>query len=74
MEDFQYKAYTDVLKNEENDNNNIKYRKITDSVKDLPNNFFIGTRIMSNVVFPNRKIGDDGFRSFKGKRIEDNKV
>lgn len=72
MEDFQYKAYTDVLKNEENDNNNIKYRKITDSVKDLPNNFFIGTRIMSNVVFPNRKIGDDGFSSFKGKAITDN--
>lgn len=79
MSDFQYKAYIDVLKNQENTHGN--YKKISSSkaiamkslsVKNLPNHFFIGTRVVSNIVFPNRKIGDDGFNSFKGKAITEN--
>lgn len=76
MSEFQYKAYTDVLKNEEKQFDNykrvIKSKKIANkslSVKHLPNNFFIGTRVISNVVFPNRKINEDGYKSFKGKQI-----
>jgi hypothetical protein len=75
MSDFQYKAYKDVLKNEESQLS-LLHKKSTVlkslSVKNLPNNFFIGTRVISNVVFPNRKINDDGFKSFKDKVIIDN--
>ena len=54
MSDFQYKAYIDVLKNQENTHGN--YKKISSSkaiamkslsVKNLPNHFFIGTRFIS---------------------------
>jgi len=70
MSYFQYKAYKDVLKTEVKTFKKKK-KKIEESltVKNLPNNFFIGTRIISNVVFPNRKINELGFKSFRGKNI-----
>lgn len=80
MSEFQYKAYKDVLKNEQKDFDK-NYKKIVSSketalkslsVKNLPNNFFIGTRVVSNIVFPNRKINEEGFDSFKGKRLREN--
>lgn len=72
MSDFQYSAYKGVLKHEASmaDFKSIKKKVIESlSVTKLPNNFFIGTRFVSNVVFPNRKVGDEGFKSFKGKKI-----
>jgi len=72
MSDFQYSAYKGVLRNEANqpDFKKIKKNAIESlSVTKLPNNFFIGTRYVSNVVYPNRKIGDEGLKSFKGKAI-----
>ncbi len=68
MSDFQYKAYTEVIKNEVN-NDDTTTNKEELSVGDLPNNFFIGTRMVSNIVFPNKKINEEGFESFKGKHI-----
>ena len=66
MSDFQYKAYLDVLKNE---NKIAKTKKNNIDVDLLPNNFFIGTRYVSNIVFPNKKIGDDGLESFTKMKI-----
>ena len=76
MSDFQYKAYKDVMKKEA-----VKYtndRALGDflakkilTVEDLPNNFFIGTRMVSNIVFPNRQINEEGYKSLKGSRIVD---
>jgi len=70
MGSFQYKAYKDILNNEEIDYES--YEKVLGSkkmaieslsVSNLPNNFFIGTRFISNIVFPNRMIGVEGFES-----------
>lgn len=36
---------------------------------DLPNHFFIGTRYVSNIVFPNKRIDDGGLRSLSKKKI-----
>ncbi len=72
MSEFQYDAYKGVLRNElsHNDFEKIKKKAIESlSVTKLPNDFFIGTRYVSNVVYPNRKIGDEGLKSFKGKKI-----
>jgi superfamily II DNA or RNA helicase len=73
MSDFQYRSYLTVLKNEEKSNNmplsRIRAFQYGD-VEKLPNNFFIGTRLISNVSFPNRGINEDGFRSFKGKNLD----
>lgn len=73
MSDFQFKAYQKLLYNDE------KYMSLTQkekkkilksqNVSDLPNNFYIGTRMISNIVFPNKKINEEGFKSLTTKRI-----
>jgi superfamily II DNA or RNA helicase len=77
MSDFQYRSYLTVLKNEEKENNmhasRIRAFKYGD-VEKLPNNFFIGTRLISNVCFPNRGINEDGYKSFKGKNLNLNNL
>jgi superfamily II DNA or RNA helicase len=70
MSDFQHNAYIEVLKNEGKEFN-INDNNIS-SIKNLPNNFFIGTRMVSNIVFPNKKIGESGYVSFTNKLIMKN--
>lgn len=73
MSSFQYNAYKSVLKNEMADVGNMRTQnKMDKSVDELPNNFYIGTRFISNVVFPNKQIGDAGLESFKSKHIINN--
>lgn len=71
MSEFQYSAYLRVLKNEDinNENTHVKEELENLNVSDLPNNFYIGTRVVSNVVFPNKKINNSGFKSFTDKKI-----
>jgi hypothetical protein len=71
MSDFQYSSYKAVLRNEENQSIKKVKKKVNKNlnVSELPNNFFIGTRYVSNIVFPNKKIGDDGLESFTKLKI-----
>jgi len=76
MSEFQYKSYVTVLGNEKtNDKNEEKERVKTirsfrkGQILSLPNNFFIGTRLISNVAFPNKDINERGFKSFSGKHL-----
>jgi superfamily II DNA or RNA helicase len=72
MSEFQYSAYRSVIRNDENYTmERQKQKKSLDGifVGNLPNYFFIGTRYVSNIVFPNRKINEEGFVSFKKKNI-----
>ena len=76
MSEFQFKAYQDVLKNEKqiikvNKNKNTNKKNNLD-VDLLPNNFFIGTRYVSNIVFPNKKVGDEGLESLTKMKIISN--
>ena len=64
MSRFQYEAYRTVMEQE-------GYGRFGESdILDLPNNFLIGPRIISNVAFPNKGINEDGFDSFKGKALD----
>lgn len=64
MSDNQLQLYKKVLKKEKS-NNNIK-----DYVnKDISNNFFIGIRMISNFVFPNKKTNEDGYLSLRDKDL-----
>jgi len=65
MEPFQYNSYKSVLEAE------YKGKKKFDIMK-LPNNFFIGSRILSNVAFPNRKANEKGFESWSGSVLKKN--
>jgi hypothetical protein len=74
MSDFQYGIYKKLLKKEGGDKTLSKRPKKKDVIEavDLPNNFYIGTRFVSNVVFPNKKVGLAGFESFTHSRIQKN--
>jgi SNF2 family DNA or RNA helicase len=64
MSRFQYEAYRTVMEQE-------GYGRFGESdILDLPNNFLIGPRIISNVAFPNKGINEDGYDSFKGKALD----
>jgi len=71
MSDFQYASYKAILRNEENSNIKKIKKKVNKNlnVSELPNNFFLGTRYVSNIVFPNKKVGDDGLESFTKLKI-----
>lgn len=74
MSKFQYDAYLKVLKNEDNEELKSKRKKLIKdlNVSDLPNNFYIGTRVVSNIVFPSKKINEEGFKSLTDKQILNN--
>jgi len=64
MSRFQYEAYRTVMEQE-------GYGRFGESdILDLPNNFLIGPRLISNVAYPNKGINEDGFDSFKGKTLD----
>lgn len=73
MSDFQYSVYRKILGKE--DNGSLKSMPSKEEVLnavDLPNNFYIGARFVSNVVYPNKKISDNGLESLTDKKIRDN--
>jgi len=78
MSEFQFKAYQDILNNEKQiikvnkKINRVKNKQTSLNVDLLPNNFFIGTRYVSNIVFPNKKVGDEGLESLTRMKIISN--
>jgi superfamily II DNA or RNA helicase len=66
MEPFQYKSYLTSLSTEEYMKGSFRDADILD----LPNNFLLGPRIISNISFPNKGIGAKGFTSFKGSCLK----
>jgi len=67
MSDFQMSVYKKVIK-EDSDNHNLSHSMSTNA-SDLPNNFYIGARYTSNIVYPNKKINDDGLESLTDNKI-----
>lgn len=77
MDDFQYRVYATVSGMEGMGDKfkefKEKYRLVRHGqVVELPNNFFIGPRIVSNIAFPNNNINENGLASLKGKKITQN--
>jgi hypothetical protein len=68
MEKFQYNCYKTVV--EEEDVKNFT----SGNILDLPSNFLLGPRMLSNIAFPNKKIGESGFQSFSGKYLNKNHI
>lgn len=71
MTPFQLSSYKAIIRNEENEDTAKLKKKLlkTLNVGALPNHFFIGTRYVSNIVFPNKKVGEDGLESFTKMKI-----
>lgn len=74
MSDFQYRAYATVMGKEDREKKFHDYVKAVRLVRSgdivkLPNNFFIGTRIVSNISFPNNDIDEKGLESLTKYKI-----
>ena len=67
MSDFQYRSYLTVKSTEEMHVAGSIRKFRTGAILDLPTSFFLGTRMISNIAFPNKGIGEDGYKSFKKK-------
>lgn len=63
MEKFQYKSYKEVLHKEKTEKKTTKKLMEEQDILDLPENFLLSSRVISNLVFPNKKIGEAGYRS-----------
>lgn len=65
MSNKQFNLYKKIM------NKEAKKTKVKDYVNvDISNNFFIGTRVVSNIVYPNNKIGEPGMDSMEDKDYE----
>lgn len=77
MSDFQYRAYATVMGKEDRGarfkkyNTSVRTIRSGDIIK-LPNNFFIGTRMVSNIAFPNNDIDEDGLKSLTKYQVINN--
>jgi hypothetical protein len=67
MSNFQYKSYLNSLSTEEHF---IKGAFKSTDILNLPQNFFLGPRMISNIAFPNKSVGEMGFTSFKGDILQ----
>lgn len=67
MSPFQYKSYLAVLEKEQKQG---KYGFRSGQITKLPNNFFIGTRVISNIAFPNKDINEDGYDSLTNHHMK----
>ena len=66
MEDFQYKSYLASL-SENGDYVKGGFRQ--PDILDLPTNFMIGPRFLSNIAFPNKSVSINGYNSLKGNKL-----
>jgi superfamily II DNA or RNA helicase len=71
MSEFQYKSYLTVLSKESalaSTSTSQPFR--SGDILKMSNNFFIGSRTISNIAFPNKGIGENGIDSLKGNLME----
>jgi hypothetical protein len=68
MEPFQYKSYRTIMDEE------TKGNFMGNDILKLPTNFMLGPRMISNIAFPNKKIGEKGFASFSGSNLKKNNI
>ena len=66
MSSFQYKSYLSAMSTEDNFIRG-SFRNV--DILKLPNNFFIGPRILSNISFPNKSAGLLGYTSFNEEAL-----
>ena len=65
----QYQLYNRVMGKE------VRKYKTFDYVNtDIPNSFYLGTRMVSNFMFPNQKINEEGFESLEDSHLDPDKL
>ena len=67
MSEFQYKSYLNSLSTEEHF---IRGSFKSIDILNMPQNFFLGPRMISNIAFPNKSAGEAGFISLRGEKLQ----
>jgi superfamily II DNA or RNA helicase len=67
MSEFQYKSYLNSLSTEEHF---IRGSFKSPDILNMPQNFFLGPRMISNIAFPNKSTGEQGYASFRGEKLQ----
>jgi len=67
MHDFQYKSYLTSLSS---DDHYLRGSFKNVDILNLPRDFFLGPRMISNIAFPNKSVGELGFSSFKKDNLQ----
>lgn len=67
MNTFQYKSYLTTLSKLDDD---VKGSFKNVDILKLPEDFFLGPRMISNIAFPNKSIGEIGYSSFKNDHLQ----
>jgi hypothetical protein len=67
MSEFQYKSYLNSLSSEDHF---IRGSFKSIDILNMPQSFFLGSRMISNVAFPNKSTGEQGFASFRGQALQ----
>ena len=67
MSEFQYKSYLNSLSNEGHLRREA-FKSV--DILNMPQNFFLGPRLISNIAFPNKSTGESGFSSFRGQALQ----
>jgi len=68
MEPFQYKSYRTIMDEE------VRGGFMGNDILKLPTNFLLGPRMISNIAYPNKKIGERGFASFSGANLKKHNI
>ena len=72
MTKFQYKNYIMTLSS---NTDNLSFTDLKNmNISNISENFFIGPRLASNIVFPNKLHGNEGFQSLKGTKLSINNI
>lgn len=66
MNSFQYKSYLTSLSSE---TNFLKGSFKKADILKMPSNFFLGPRIISNIAYPNKSIGEMGYKSLNKNHL-----
>ncbi len=74
MSEYQYRCYLTIIREYEGaENKKLRDRYVKSfyegDLHDLPSTFLLGARLISNIAFPNKKINEDGLKSFAGKAL-----
>lgn len=67
MSEFQYKSYLNSLSTEEHF---IRGSFKSVDILNMPQSFFLGPRMISNIAFPNKSVNEVGYGSFRGQALQ----
>lgn len=74
MSDLQVQTYQRILEEHAALMASVGKEPVDGELPHIPNNFLIGTRMVSNIAFPNGMTGEEGFKSLKKRDLTPERI